>query len=54
LLAVNDGLVLQWQTQPDKVHPEQFFGPMADMITGYLTGEKQGVSGAGSERKSRR
>lgn len=22
LLALNDGLVLQWQTQPDKVDPE--------------------------------
>jgi AcrR family transcriptional regulator len=45
LLAVNDGLVLQWQTQPDKVDPEEFLGPMADMITGYLTAENQGVSG---------
>lgn len=54
LLAVNDGLVLQWQTQPDKVDPEEFLGPMADMITGYLTAENQGVSGARSERKSRR
>jgi AcrR family transcriptional regulator len=54
LLAVNDGLVLQWQTQPDKVDPEEFFGPMADMITGYLTAEKQAVSGVRSKRKSRR
>jgi AcrR family transcriptional regulator len=54
LLAVNDGLVLQWQTQPDKVDPEEFLGPMADMITGYLTAQNQGVSGARSERKSRR
>jgi AcrR family transcriptional regulator len=45
LLAVNDGLVLQWQTQPDKVDPEEFLGPMADMITGYLTAENQVVSG---------
>lgn len=46
LLAVNDGLVLQWQTQPDKVDPEEFLGPMADMITGYLTAQSQGVSEA--------
>ncbi|MHB8509234.1 MAG: TetR/AcrR family transcriptional regulator [Candidatus Dormibacteria bacterium] len=39
-LAVNDGFMLQWQTQPDKVDPEQFLGPMADMIAGYLTAEK--------------
>jgi AcrR family transcriptional regulator len=36
-LAVNDGLVLQWQTQPDKVDPAELLGPMADMITAYLT-----------------
>ncbi len=51
-LAVNDGLVLQHQTQPDKVTPEEFLGPMADMITGYLTGENQGAAAARSERKS--
>jgi len=45
ILAVNDGLVLQWQTQPDKVDPEEFLGAMADMITGYLTAENRGVSG---------
>ena len=54
LLAVNDGLVLQWQTQPDKVDPEEFLGPMADMITGYLTVENQGVSVARPARKSGR
>jgi AcrR family transcriptional regulator len=37
LLAVNDGLVLQWQTQPDRVDPEEFLAPMADMIVGYVT-----------------
>ena len=37
MLAVNDGLILQWQTQPDTVDPEAFLGPMADMITAYLT-----------------
>ena len=54
LLALNDGLVLQWQTQPDKVDLEEFLGPMADMITGYLAAENQGVSGAGPARKSGR
>ena len=44
-LAVNDGFMIQWQTQPDKVHPEQFLGPMADMIAGYLTAEKVPASG---------
>jgi len=39
LLAVNDGFVLQWQTQPDKVDPADFLGPMADMVTAYLTPE---------------
>jgi AcrR family transcriptional regulator len=53
-LAVNDGLVLQWQTQPDKVDPEKFLGPMADMITRYLTAENQEISGARSKRKSGR
>ena len=38
-LALNDGLVLQYQTQPDKVDPQEYLGPMADMIVGYLTGE---------------
>jgi hypothetical protein len=53
-MAVNDGLVLQWQTQPDKVDPEKFLGPMADMITRYLTAENQESSGARSKRKSGR
>jgi AcrR family transcriptional regulator len=54
LLALNDGLVLQWQTQPDKVDPEEFLDPMADMITGYLTVENQRISGPASKRKSGR
>jgi AcrR family transcriptional regulator len=54
MLAVNDGLVLQWQTQPDKVDPEEFVGPMADMITAYLTAESQGRSGAKPERRDER
>ena len=52
-LAVNDGLVLQYQTQPDKVTPEEFLGPMADMITGYLTAENPEVSETGVGRKGR-
>ena len=52
LLALNDGLVLQWQAQPDKVDPEEFFAPMADMITGYLTAESHGIGAARNERKS--
>jgi len=52
-LALNDGLVLQCQTQPDKVTPEEFLGPMADMITGYLTAENPEVSETRTGRKSR-
>lgn len=37
LLALNDGLLLQWQVEPEKVDPEGFIAPMADMITAYLT-----------------
>jgi AcrR family transcriptional regulator len=40
-LAVNDGLVLQYQTQPDKVDPQEFLDPMADMITAYLTADSR-------------
>ncbi|MEO6196853.1 MAG: TetR/AcrR family transcriptional regulator [Dehalococcoidia bacterium] len=52
LLALNDGLVLQWQTQPDKVDLEEYLRPMADMITGYLTIENRRISQAGSRRTS--
>lgn len=38
MLAMNDGLVLQRQTQPDKMDAAQFVGPTTDMIVGYLTG----------------
>jgi AcrR family transcriptional regulator len=51
LLALNDGLVLQWQTQPDKVDLEDLLCPMADMITSYLTAKNQRTRGARSERK---
>jgi hypothetical protein len=41
-LAVNDGMVLQWQTQPDKVNAGEVLGPIADMITCYLTAVETG------------
>ena len=40
-LAVNDGLLLQHQTQPDKIDPLEFLEPMVNMIIGYLIGDKQ-------------
>ncbi len=36
MLALHDGLVLQWQSQPEKVDPEAFIVPMADMIFAYV------------------
>jgi AcrR family transcriptional regulator len=50
-LAVNDGLVLQWQTQPNKVDPRELLGPMADMLTRYLTAENLGAGAARSARR---
>jgi AcrR family transcriptional regulator len=50
MLALNDGLILQWQAQPDKVKPDEFLQPMADMITRYLAAEeKKGRSRAGEK-----
>jgi AcrR family transcriptional regulator len=40
-LALNDGLLLQSQTQPDKVNPQEFLGSMVDMIMSYVTDEIQ-------------
>lgn len=37
MLAINDGLRLQWQTQPDKADAAQFISPATDMVVGYLT-----------------
>lgn len=54
LLAVNDGLMLQWQTQPDRVDPEEFLAPMADMIVGYLTVAGEAASRARRRRTTRR
>lgn len=39
LLALNDGLVVQWQAQPASVDPGQFHEAMADMICAYAAGE---------------
>jgi len=36
LLALNDGLVVQWQAQPASVDPGQFHEAMADMICAYV------------------
>ena len=36
-IAVNDGVLLQWQVQPDEVDPDALLAPMADMITFFLT-----------------
>ena len=36
LLALNDGLVVQWQAQPASVDPGQFHEAMADMICSYV------------------
>jgi AcrR family transcriptional regulator len=50
MLAMNDGLMLQRQTQPDKVEAAQFIGPTTDMIVGYLTdGGAAGQADARSE-----
>jgi len=36
MLALHDGLVLQWQTQPDTIDPKAYIAPMADMIFAYV------------------
>jgi AcrR family transcriptional regulator len=36
-LGVNDGILLQWQLQPDEVDPDALLAPMAEMITFFLT-----------------
>ncbi len=51
LLAVNDGLMLQWQVDPGKVDPEEFLGPTADMIMGYLTAGGPAASEATPRRR---
>jgi AcrR family transcriptional regulator len=54
MLAMNDGLVLQWQTQPEKVDAAQFIGPTTDMIVGYLTAGGGAADQAGPQSQSRR
>lgn len=40
LLALNDGLVVQWQAQPASVDPGQFHEAVADMICAYVGSEQ--------------
>lgn len=35
-VALNDGILLQWQVEPDDVHPQKLVGPMAGMIECFL------------------
>ncbi len=36
-VALNDGILLQWQVEPDDVKPEALVGPMAAMIECFLS-----------------
>lgn len=36
-VALNDGILLQWQVEPDDVKPETLVGPMAAMIECFLS-----------------
>ena len=36
-IAVNDGVLLQWQVQPDEIDPDGLLRPMAQMITRFMT-----------------
>ena len=40
MLALHDGLVLQWQSQPEEVDPSEFLAPMAEMILSYIGSRK--------------
>lgn len=40
MLALHDGLVLQWQSQPEKADPNEFLAPMAEMILSYIGSRK--------------
>lgn len=51
--AMFDGMLLQWQFEPDNVDPEQFVGPMADMITCYLTCKDEGSQAPTAQRGAR-
>ena len=37
MLALHDGLVLQWQTQPDDIDPKAYITPMSEMIIAYIS-----------------
>ncbi len=36
MLALQDGLVMQWQNQPKEADPKNFLVPMAEMILSYI------------------
>jgi len=36
MLAVHDGLVLQWQSQPECINPDDYLAPMAEMIFNFV------------------
>ncbi len=40
MLALHDGLVLQWQSQPAEIDPKDYISPMADMIFAYVSARK--------------
>ena len=42
MLALNDGIMVQWRIQPDDVDPLELVSPMADMIVRYLTCTEEG------------
>ncbi|MBA4181983.1 MAG: hypothetical protein C0506_15435 [Anaerolinea sp.] len=35
-MALSDGLLVQWQTDPDALDPDELIPPMADMVSRYL------------------
>jgi AcrR family transcriptional regulator len=37
VIALSDGILVQWQIQPDEVDPDDLIEPMAEMITLFLT-----------------
>jgi AcrR family transcriptional regulator len=37
IIALSDGVVVQWQIEPDDVHLDHLIDSMADMISSYLT-----------------
>ena len=53
-IGVNDGILLQWQVQPDEVDPDALLGPMAEMITCFLTCDDKGPQAPTAQRGARR